>query len=106
MSKAEESATHAQKFELRMLSKREQVQTIKAELSNFKNEKFKTKVAEFLHWINLIMDPPSMFDLKFPSELKGYLASVKRFENDLIMMADDINRRFKYLSPNKNTPTS
>jgi hypothetical protein len=106
MSKAEESATHAQKFELRMLSKREQVESIKAELSNFKNEKFKTKVAEFLQWINLVMDPPSMFDLKFPSELKGYLTSVKRYENDLIMMADDINRRFKFMSPTKNAPLS
>jgi hypothetical protein len=52
------------------------------------------------------MDPPSMFDLKFPSELKGYLASVKRYENDLIMMADDINRRFKFMSPTKNAPLS
>jgi hypothetical protein len=51
MTKAEGNISQAQKFELRMSSKKEQVDTIKKELSNFKNEKFKTKVAEFLYWI-------------------------------------------------------
>ena len=73
MTQAESSVTHAQKFELRMESKREQMELIKKELSNFKNEKFKTKVAEFLYWIMFIVDPPKLFEQKFPAELRTHL---------------------------------
>lgn len=104
MTKAEGSFTDAQKFELRMLSKREQVDTIKQELSNFKNEKFKTKVAEFLQWINFVLDPPKIFAQKYPSDLKIYLSGVKRYENDVIIMAEDVNRKFKHLSLSRGMP--
>ena len=105
MSKAEGNLSQAQKFELRMLSKKEQTDVIKQELSNFKNEKFRTKVAEFLQWISFQLDPPSMFTQKYPSDLKACLSKVKRYESDTIVMAEDINRKFKYMSPNRNTPT-
>lgn len=104
MTKAEGSITHAQKFELRMESKREQVDMIKQELSNFKNEKFKTKVAEFLYWIMFIVDPPKVFEQKFPSELRTYLLTVKRFENDVILMAGEINKKFKSMSMTRQMP--
>lgn len=104
MTKAEGNISQAQKFELRMQSKKEQVDAIKSELSNFKNEKFKTKVAEFLYWIMFIMDPPKVFEQKFPSELRTYLSNVKRFENDVLMMTAEVNKKFKMMSLTKQMP--
>lgn len=104
MYKAEGSFTQAQQFELRMQSKKEQVHQIKKELSNFKNDKFKTKVAEFIYWINFILDSPGIFSQKFPSDLKNYLTKVKRYENDVIVMAEDVNRKFKHLSVTRGLP--
>ncbi|CAF0908630.1 unnamed protein product, partial [Brachionus calyciflorus] len=77
---------------------------IKKELNNFKNEKFKTKVAEFLYWINFVLDSSKIFANKFPSELKTYLSNVRRYENDVIIMAEDVNRKFKYLSLSRGMP--
>mgnify|MGYP001811336209 CR=1 FL=1 len=105
MTKAEGNVSQAQKFELRMLSKKEQVDKIKAELTNVKNDKFRVKVAEFLQWVNYQLDPPSMFTQKYPSDLKTCLNKAQRYEMDAIVMTEDINRKFKYLSPNKNTPS-
>lgn len=104
MYKAEGNVTQAQRFELRMASKKEQVQQIKKELSNFKNEKFKTKVAEFLYWINFVLDSHHIFSQNFPTELKTYLTNVKRYDNDVITMAEDVNRKFKHLSVSRGTP--
>jgi hypothetical protein len=104
MGKAEGNIAQAQMFELRMLSKREQVEAIKAELGNFKFERFKTRVAELLQWITFILDPPKIFEKKFPPELKNYLSAVRRFENDVILMAGDVNRKFKTISTSKTMP--
>lgn len=104
MTKAEGNISQAQKFELRMSSKKEQVDKIKRELANFKNEKFKTKVAEFLYWIMFILDPPKVFEQKYPAELRSYMANVKRYENDVIVMAEDVNRKFKTMSLTKMMP--
>jgi hypothetical protein len=105
MGKAEGNIAQAQKFELRMLSKREQVEAIKAELTNLKHERFRARVAEFLQWITFILDPPKIFEQRlFPPELKNYMSAVRRFENDVILMAGDVNRRFKNISTSKTMP--
>lgn len=104
MAKAEGNFTQAQKFELRMLSKRQQMDMIKQELTNFKNDKFKTKVAEFLQWIHFILDPPHLFEQKFSTDLKNYLSTVRRYENDVIIMTGDVNRKFKNISISRNMP--
>lgn len=104
MSKAESNFSNSQKFELRMSSKKEQVQKIREELTNFKNEKFKTRVAEFLCWINLVLNQTELFSNHFPSDLKNYLAPVKRYENDVIIMTEDVNRRFKKISLTRDLP--
>jgi hypothetical protein len=104
MTKSEGNFTQAQKFELRMQSKKEQVDAIKSELSNFKNDKFKTKVGEFLYWIMFILDPPKLFEQKFPSELKTYLSGVRRFDNDVILMANEVNKKFKSISMTRQMP--
>ena len=101
MSKAEGNFSQAQKFELRMHSKREQVEQIKHELTNFKNDKFRTRVAELLQWIVFVLDTPKIFEAKFPSELRSYLNNVKRYESDVILMAGDVNRKFKSINPSK-----
>ncbi len=104
MSKAEGNFTRAQKFELRMESKREQVEAIKKELTGLKHEKFRIRVAEFLQWLVFVLDPPKVFETKFPSELRNYLSHVKRYENDVILMAGDVNRKFKTLSTSRTIP--
>jgi hypothetical protein len=104
MGKAEGNISQAQKFELRMLSKREQVDAIKGELTNFKYDRFRTRIAELLQWISYILDPPKIFELKFPPELKNYLSAVRRFESDVVLMAGDVNRKFKTLSTSKTVP--
>lgn len=104
MYKAEGSFAQAQQFELRMESKKQQVHQIKKELSNFKNDKFKAKVAEFIYWINYILDSSTIFSQKFPTDLKSYLTKVKRYENDVMVMTEDINRKFKHLSVTRNLP--
>jgi hypothetical protein len=104
MVRAEGSIADAQKFELRMLSKKEQTDTISKELSIFKNDKFRMKASEFIQWIVYQMDPPSMFNYHTPTDLKNYLSKIKRYEGDMFMMLDDLKRKFRHLSPNSMTP--
>ncbi len=104
MIQAEGSVAAAQKFELRMISRKEQVERIKAELTTIKNDKFKCKAAEFLQWFNYQLDPPSLFSYVTPSDLKSYVSKARRYEGDLMSMVGDVNRKFRNLSPNKNLP--
>ena len=104
MIKAESSISSRQRFELKMKSKQEQVNILKAQLNNFKNEKFKMKVAEFLCWINFIINPSGVFDQKLPSDIKACLSKLSRYENDIIIMAEDVNRRFKNISLTTTSP--
>lgn len=50
MNKAEGIITLQQKYQTRMGAKKEQIGTIMPDLSNFKNESFKLRVAELIQW--------------------------------------------------------
>ena len=41
-------------------------------------------------------DPPTMFLYKYPSDLKGCLSKLKRYDNDIEMLCEDVNSKFKY----------
>jgi hypothetical protein len=95
------------KYTSRMQARKEQCEKIKANLYNFKNEKFKAKVAELLQWCMLQVDPPKLlYDHYFSNELKLNLKNLKCYDGNLTLIAEDVNQRFKYMSPTKTTPFS
>ena len=104
MSKAEGIFSQAQKFEIRMNSKTEQMVLIKNELKNFKNEKFKTRVSDFLQWVIFELDPPEFYKGVHPKALKSCLSNVKRYDSDFTILGEDINRQFKFISPSEVLP--
>jgi hypothetical protein len=77
---------------------------IKRELTNFKNEAFKAKVAEFLQWISLQCDFPSSYQNHFSKDLKMYLSAVHRYRKDMVKMTQDVNNEFKNISPKPDLP--
>jgi len=101
---AESNIVARNKLDLKLKSKHEQMTIIKSRLTNFKNEKFKTKVSEFLSWINFILNPVGAFDFKFPSDLKANLSKLTRYDGDIIMIAEDVNQKFKTISLTASTP--
>lgn len=50
MNRAEGIITLQEKYKTRMFAKRDQINEILPVLDNFKNEKFKYRVAEFIQW--------------------------------------------------------
>ena len=108
MTIAEGNIAHRQKFEFRMHSKKEQMELIKEHLTNFRNEKFKSKCAELIYWMNFVLDPPSACSSfstsKFTKELKEYLTALQKYESDLFLLVEDVNRRFKTMSMTLSTP--
>ena len=96
MTIAEGNIAHRQKFEILMLSKQTQLEMIKKNL-NFRNEKFKIKCAELIYWMNFVLDPPSacssLSTSKFTNELKEYLSALQRYESDLLILVEDVNRQ-------------
>ena len=103
---AESNMAARNKLDLKLISKQEQMKFIKNCLTNFKNEKFKTKVAEFLSWLNFVLNPVEAFGFKFPSDLKANLTKLERYDGDIQMLAEDVNNKFKYTwnAPNKPAP--
>lgn len=101
---AESNIAARNKLDLKSISKQEQMRIIKASLTNFKNERFKTKVSEFLSWINFVINPVAGFDFKFPSDLKANLSKLMRYDGDIIMIAEDVNQKFKTISMTASTP--
>ena len=94
---AESNMDVRRKVELKLISKQEQIKILRSILDNFRNDKLKTKVAEFLSWLNFILNPVASFDMKFPSDLKKNLADISRYEGDISVMAEDVNIKFKYM---------
>ena len=104
--------------------KTSQMEIILDELTYFKNDIFRKRVAELLQWSMLnsgfnyfnyyhkfskinfknTLEPLKVFDRKFPQDLRLYLKEVKRYEGDLAVMAADVNRRFKFISPKDDMP--
>ena len=77
---------------------------IRNQLTYFKNEKFKYRVAELCQWCVIQLDLPKLYDHKFPRDLKIFLSEIRRYNGDLKVMGGDINRRFKFISPTPDLP--
>ncbi len=64
MTKAEGVITLQEKYSARMQAKDQQIDQIIPYLKNFKNEKFKYRVAEFIQWCFLQLGTFKQYNLK------------------------------------------
>lgn len=95
-----------ERYETMMETRNLQVNIIKAELKNFKNDKFKTRVAELLQWMCLQMDFPDSYENHYSKDLKIYLSAMRRYQKDMIRISQDVNTTFKSLSLKPDLPAN
>lgn len=98
LSFLETVGSQADRVKTKISVKEREIEKIKKYLPNIRNENLKLEISRLLEWLNYNSDPPSLLLYKYPSELKGLLSKIKRYDHDLEMICQDVNSKFKNLS--------